>query len=66
MPVVLPPDAYELWLDPGFTKREGIVELLQPLPPNAMKKYPVSTRVNTVKNDDPECAAPSPPVSLFA
>ena len=66
MPVVLPPDAYELWLDPGFTKREGIVELLQPLPANAMKKYPVSTRVNTVKNDDPECAAPSPPVSLFA
>jgi putative SOS response-associated peptidase YedK len=66
MPVVLPPDTYELWLDPGFTKREGIVELLKPIAANAMKKFPVSTRVNTVKNDDPECAAPLPQVSLHA
>lgn len=58
MPVVLPPDAYELWLDPGFTKHEGIVELLKPLAASAMKKFPVSTRVNSVKNDDPACAAP--------
>ncbi len=58
MPVILPVDAYDLWLDPGFTKREGILELLKPLPAGAMKKYPVGARVNDVNNDDPECSLP--------
>ncbi len=66
MPVILPPDRYDLWLDPGFARRDGIVELLAPLPANAMKKFPVSTRVNDVNNEDAECAAPVPPTSLFA
>lgn len=57
MPVILPPESFDLWLDPGFTTREGIVELLKPFAAGAMKKYPVSTRVNSVKNDDEDCAA---------
>ncbi|MGH9521036.1 MAG: SOS response-associated peptidase [Terriglobales bacterium] len=57
MPVILPPESFDLWLDPGFTNREGIVELLKPFAAGAMKKYPISTRVNSVKNDDEECAA---------
>lgn len=57
MPVILPLESYDLWLDPGFTNREGIVELLKPFAASEMKKHPVSTRVNSVKNDDPECAA---------
>lgn len=63
MPVILPPDAYDLWLDPGFTRREGILDLLQPLPASAMKKFAVSTRVNDVNNEDAECAAPAADVA---
>lgn len=57
MPVILPPEAFDLWLDPGFTNRDGVLELLKPIAASAMKKHPVSTRVNSVKNDDPECGA---------
>lgn len=56
MPVILPPDSFDLWLDPGFTNREGILELLKPFAAGAMKKYPVSARVNNVKNDDESCS----------
>jgi hypothetical protein len=30
--------------------------MLLPYEPFLMKRYPVSTRVNLVKNDDPDCA----------
>lgn len=63
MPVILPPDAYDLWLDPGFQKRDGILELLKPIPASSMKKFPVSSRVNDVNNDDAECAAPVEPAT---
>ena len=62
MPVILSREAYDLWLDPGFTRREGILELLQPLSADAMRKYAVSARVNDVKNEDAECAAPATPL----
>ena len=61
MPVILSPDAYDLWLDPGFVKRDGILELLQPCPAASMKKFAVSSRVNDVSNDDAECALPVEP-----
>ncbi len=57
MPVILERDAYELWLDPGFTKVEELQPLLKPYPAEAMRRYRVSQRVNQVKNDDPECSA---------
>lgn len=59
MPVILSPDAYDLWLDPGFKDREGVADLLKPLPASAMKKFAVSTRVNDVNNEDAECGAPA-------
>lgn len=68
MPVILPPDNYDLWLDPGFTRRDSIAELLLPLPASAMKKFAVSTRVNDVKNEDPDCSAPAaeaPQITMF-
>lgn len=57
MPVILPRDSYDLWLDPGFNNMRAISDLLQPLPAAALKKYPVSTRLNSVDNDDPDCAS---------
>jgi putative SOS response-associated peptidase YedK len=57
MPVILPPDAYDIWLDPGFSNVAELQPLLKPYPASSMRRYRVSPRVNHVKNDDPECAA---------
>jgi SOS response associated peptidase (SRAP) len=57
MPVILDHDDYELWLDPRFKDINALSEMLRPFNAGLMKSYPVSTRVNAPKNDDPECAA---------
>jgi putative SOS response-associated peptidase YedK len=59
MPVILSPEHYDLWLDPGFWDACSLSAMLRPFNASSMKRYPVSTRVNTVANDDPECAARS-------
>ncbi len=46
MPVILDPDGYELWLDPGMQNVGAISELLKPYDASRMRTYPVSTRVN--------------------
>jgi putative SOS response-associated peptidase YedK len=59
MPVILNPEHYDLWLAPGFRRVEALKEMLNPFDATLMRSYPVSTRVNFVRNDDPECAAPN-------
>lgn len=56
MPAILDRENYDLWLDPSITDPAKVTDLLSPFDPRQMKKYPVSKRVNSVKNDDPECA----------
>jgi putative SOS response-associated peptidase YedK len=58
MPVILEPDSYDLWLDPGMQDVAAISELLKPCDARQMRSYPVSTRINRVANDDEECSAP--------
>jgi putative SOS response-associated peptidase YedK len=58
MPVILDPDAYDLWLDPGMNDVDAASELLKPLDARLMRGYPVSTRINSVANDDEECFRP--------
>jgi putative SOS response-associated peptidase YedK len=58
MPVILNPDAYDVWLDPGFVDVAASSELLKPYQARLMRGYPVSTRVNHVTHDDAECAKP--------
>ena len=58
MPVILDPDGYDLWLDPGMTNVTEASELLQPYDARLMRCYPVSTRIDSVVNDDEECSAP--------
>ena len=65
MPVILKRDHYDLWLDPGFKKVEDLLDLLEPFPADAMRHHRVSTRVNSVKNDDPACAEEFVPNLLF-
>jgi putative SOS response-associated peptidase YedK len=58
MPVILDPDSYYLWLDPGMKDVAAASELLKPYDASLMRCYPVSTRINRVANDDAECSAP--------
>ncbi len=58
MPVILDPDGYDLWLDPGMRDAAAASELLKPYDARLMRCYPVSTRINSVANDEEECSAP--------
>jgi hypothetical protein len=58
MPVILDPDGYDLWLDPGMRDVGAAPELLKPYDARLMRSYPVSTRINRVANDDAECSKP--------
>jgi hypothetical protein len=57
-----PPEAqaesadHDVWLNSGNT--EAVLKLLRPFN-GQMRGFPVSTRVNFVQNDDPECATPA-------
>ena len=58
MPVILDPDAYEVWLDPGMRDMGTASDLRNPFDAQRMRCYPVSMRINSVANDDEECSAP--------
>jgi putative SOS response-associated peptidase YedK len=62
MPVILSAEDYDLWLDPGAMDSARVADCLKPFDARLMKKYPVSSRVNHLGNDDEECAreVPSP------
>src|SRR5687768_8735432 len=51
MPVILPQDREDMWLDPA-TPLSGLVTLLSPFEPRKMAAAPASQRVNSVRNDD--------------
>jgi putative SOS response-associated peptidase YedK len=53
MPVILSEDAYDLWLNPNMTDIDYLKSLLVPYPEEEMAAYPVSTLVNSPKNDVP-------------
>jgi len=57
MPVILAPDTYDLWLDASATQ-EDVAALLNPYPSELMAYHEVSLKVNSPRNDDPECLAP--------
>jgi putative SOS response-associated peptidase YedK len=44
MPVILDPDSYDIWLDPGKQNVVAISELLKPYDARSMRSYPVSPR----------------------
>ena len=65
MPVILERDSYDIWLDPGLKRADDLLGLLKPYRSDTMRRYRVSSRVNHVKNEDPECAAEYKPTTLF-
>lgn len=58
MPVILHQDSYDLWLNPKNNDTEHLKSLLVPYPAEEMDLYPVSTMVNSPKNDIAEILAP--------
>jgi putative SOS response-associated peptidase YedK len=58
MPVILPRSAWDRWLDPGLEDVAELRGLLDPSPSEELEAYPVSTLVNSVRNDSPELTAP--------
>jgi putative SOS response-associated peptidase YedK len=58
MPVILDPDSYDVWLDPGMWDVTTASELLKPYDAQLMRCYPIGARINHVANDDEECSAP--------
>jgi putative SOS response-associated peptidase YedK len=59
MPVILNRDCYELWLDPEMQNLRAVSDMLKPYDARTMHCYPVSSRVNSVANDDAECSMPT-------
>ncbi len=59
MPVILRQENYDLWLDPGFKDVKALAEVLVPFDSAQMRRFPESTRINTVTNDDPDCVVPT-------
>jgi putative SOS response-associated peptidase YedK len=57
LPVILDPDGYDLWLDPGMRDASAASELLKPYDARLMRCYPISRRINHVANDDEQCSA---------
>ncbi len=55
MPVILDEKDYDLWLDPEVQQPELLQPPLHPYPADLMTSYAVSTKVNSPKNNTPEC-----------
>jgi putative SOS response-associated peptidase YedK len=58
MPLVLPADRWDAWLDPRRSDPEEIRPLLAPPPAGMMRAYPVGTEVSDVRNNGPELTEP--------
>ena len=54
MPVVIPPDAFNLWLDCANVDDKTAASLIAPAPDDLLEAYEVSTAVNRTANDDPK------------
>lgn len=60
MPVMLTPDECDAWLNRDADP-ESLKGLLRSFPDDDLEAYAVSTLVNHVDNDGPECVQPAPP-----
>jgi putative SOS response-associated peptidase YedK len=50
MPLILPPAAWDRWLDPELNDVEEVGTFLVPAPKELITFHPVSTEVNNVRN----------------
>ena len=55
MPVIIPGELQDKWLDPKTADHDYLLSMLKPNPSEGMEAYPVSKRVNSPRNNSPEC-----------
>lgn len=60
MPVILPEDRWASWLDRDNDDLDALTAMLVPLPDGLLTATPVSTKVNSVRNNGPELLEPVP------
>jgi len=60
MPVILPRDAWSLWLDPQPGDVGELHGLLVPSPAGELEAFAVASLVNSIRNQGPELIAPLP------
>jgi putative SOS response-associated peptidase YedK len=69
MPLAVPRERWQEWLDPGRDGAEdpaALTSLLVPAAPGLLAAYPVSTAVNNVRNNGPELIAELPAADALA
>lgn len=70
MPVILPARYWDRWLDPTHRDQADLMTLLVPAADELLDLHPVTTKVNSVRNNGPELihpeSLPEPPsATLF-
>lgn len=58
MPMIIEPERWSDWLDPDRTDPDAVRDLLVPAMAGGMEAYPVSTAVNSVRNNGAELVRP--------
>ena len=59
MPAIIAPAHYDYWVDSRVTDKQEIMQYLNSAPSNHLIAYPVSTWVNSPKNNDERCVRPA-------
>lgn len=65
MPLSLPPEMWDAWLDRELTDSEQVAALMRDLAPVELVEHAVSNSVNSVRNKARELTHPKEPDSLF-
>ncbi len=65
MPVSLVRDVWDAWLDRDLRDPNLVAGLVEAIDPDEIMEHPVSSRVNSVKNNGPELQERAEPETLF-
>lgn len=58
MPVILPEDAWDTWLDPDLDDVDALTKLLVPAPNELLTLWPVDPAVNSARSNHPDLTRP--------
>lgn len=58
MPVILPNECYNLWLNPQFNDRKALQAMLRPYPEDEMVRFEISDKAESPVDDDRERMLP--------
>lgn len=61
MPVIIAPEDYAAWLDPGLTDVDLLAEIAQHYGPEQMEAFPVDPAIGDVRSQGPQLVAPLAP-----